>query len=65
MAKIVEDGVIMAVLQDGLSQVNENLFIDEFESAFDTQKRKLRVSFTAVNNKTSETVAIKDIWGWL
>ena len=32
MANVVDNDVIRAEMQDGLSQVDENLIIDEFES---------------------------------
>lgn len=63
MAKIVEDDVIKAEMQDGLSQVDENLIIDNFETAFETDTRKLRVNFTAVNKETAETIEIKNVMG--
>lgn len=63
MAKIVEDDVIKAEMQDGLSQVDENLIIENFETVFETDTRKLRVNFTAVNNETSEKIEINNVMG--
>lgn len=59
---IVEDEVIKAEMQDGLSQVDENLVVDNFESAFDKSARKLRVCFTAVNKETDEAIEISNEW---
>lgn len=60
MANIIEDDVIKAEIQDGLSQVDENLIIDDFEAVFEQETRTLRVSFTAVNKETSEAVKITE-----
>lgn len=62
MANIVEDDVIKAEMQDGLSQVDENLVVDNFETVFESDTRKLRVSFTAINKKTNEKIEISDIF---
>lgn len=60
MANIIEDDVIKAEIQDGLSQVDENLVIGDFETVFEKETRKLRVFFTAVNRETGETVEINE-----
>lgn len=62
MANIVEDEFIKAVLQDGATQVDENLIINECESAFEKETRKLRVYCKAVNKKTAETVEINTVF---
>ncbi len=56
MASIVEDEVIKAEMQDGLSQVDSNLAISEFETDFDSISRTMRVYFKAINKETGETV---------
>lgn len=63
MANIVEDDVIKAEMQDGLSQVDENLIIDGFKTVFESKTRKLRVSFTAVNRETAERIEINNVMG--
>lgn len=60
MANIVEDEVIKAEMQDGLSQVDENLVIDDFKCVYEKDNRKLKVSFTAVNKQTAETIEINE-----
>lgn len=61
MANIVEDDVIKAEMQDGLSQVDENLIIDNFETVFESKTRKLRIGFTAVNKETAERIEINNV----
>ena len=58
MANIVEDEIIKAEMQDGLSQVDKNLVIENFETVFEQKDRKLRVHFRAVNKETSESIEI-------
>ena len=61
MQDVIENEIIEAVLQDGISQVDENLTIDEFECDFDKKTRKLKVYFTVVNSETDETIEMQ--WG--
>lgn len=61
MANVIENEVIKAELQDGLSQVDENLIIDKFECAFEQETRILRVSLTAKNKETAETIEINEV----
>lgn len=63
MANIVEDEIIKAEMQDGLSQVDENLIIDDFETVFETETRKLRINFKAVNKETAESIEINNVMG--
>lgn len=63
MTNIIEDEVIKAVLQDGLSQVDENLVINDFETVFESENRILRVNFTAVNKETAESIEINQELG--
>lgn len=63
MANIVEDEIIKAEIQNGLSQVDENLVIENFETVFDVKTRKLRVNFTAVNKETAERIEINNVMG--
>lgn len=58
MYAIVENDIIKAELQDGLSQVDENLVIDELENAYDKKTRKMIVYLKVVNKKTGETMEI-------
>ena len=62
MANIVEDELIKAEMQDGLSQVDENLIIDNFECAFDKETRKLRAHFTANNKETDENIEVDQVF---
>ena len=62
MQNIVEDEVVKSVIQDGLSQVDENLIIDEFDCAFDATARKLRTHVKAVNKETAETIEIDSVF---
>ncbi len=61
MASVVENEIIKAAMQDGLSQVDENLVIDNFETVFESDTRILRVSFTAVNKETAESIEINNV----
>lgn len=61
MASIIEDEVIKAEIQDGLSQVDTNLLIRDFETAFDSTSRTLHIHFTAINKETSETVTMNEV----
>lgn len=63
MQNIVSDEIVKAEIQNGLSQVDPDLMIDEFECAFDTTARKLRVHLTAKNKKTQEKTEINKVWG--
>ena len=62
MATVVEDEVIKAEMQNGLSQVDENLVIDDFSTVFEKDTRKLRLHFTAVNKENGETVEINNVY---
>ena len=61
MQDVIESEIIEAILQDGISQVDENLTIDEFECDFDKKTRKLKVHFTVVNSETTEKIEMQ--WG--
>ena len=63
VSNIVENDVIRAELQDGISQVDENLTIDEFESSFDKSTRKLKVHITVRESESGETMELSEIWG--
>lgn len=63
MINIVDDEVIKAELQDGLSQVDENLTVDDFQSVYEQNTRKLIVHFAAVNSETQESIDINKVWG--
>ena len=62
MQNIVDDETVKAVMQDGISQVDENLIIDGFECAFENDKRKLRVHCSVKNKKTEETIEIDNVF---
>lgn len=63
MANIVEDEVIKAEMQDGISQVDDNLTIEGFETAFEPETRKLRVYMEVKNRDSGETIEINNAWG--
>ena len=63
MPNIVEDELVRAEIQDGLSQVDENLIVDEFECAYAAETRTLKVIATIKNKQTSETMEINEVWG--
>ena len=58
MQNIVSDEVVKSIIQDGLTQVDENLEIDEFESAFDNVSRKLRIHCTVQDKESGEIMNI-------
>lgn len=60
MANIIDDEIIKAEMQDGLSQVDTNLIVENFETVFESETRKLRVSFTATNKETAEKIEINE-----
>ncbi len=55
-----EDEVIKAEIQDGLSQVDENLIVDNFETVYESKTRKLCVHFVVVNKETAEKIDINE-----
>lgn len=57
--KQVDAEMVRLVLQEGLSQVDENLTIDEITCNFDKDTRKLYVSCVVRDKKTSETIEIE------
>ena len=61
MANIIDDEVIKAEIQDGISQVDSNLIINDFATNFDPTTRRLRVYATVINKKTSETLTIEEV----
>ena len=61
--KIIEDDVIKAELQDGISQVSDTLTIDEFESVYEKDTRKLRVHCTVKDSASGEMIEINKAWG--
>ena len=60
MANIIDDEIIKAEMQDGLSQVDTNLVVEDFETVYEKDTRKLRVSFTAKNKETAEKIEINE-----
>lgn len=63
MANIVTDEEIKDVLQDGLTQVDENLVIDEFDCVLDPKTRKMRIHLTAINSETAEEIELNEELG--
>ncbi len=62
MANVVSEEVVKSIMQDGLTQVDENLIISEFECAFDKESRKLRVYFKAINKENGENIEINKVY---
>lgn len=60
MANIIDDEIIKAEMQDGLSQVDTNLVVENFATVYESDTRKLRVSFTATNKETAEKIEINE-----
>ena len=60
MTNIIEDEVIKAEIQDGISQVDNNLIINDMVINFDHATRKLRVDVSIFNKATSETLTIEE-----
>ena len=61
MADIVDNEILKAEFQDGLSQVDENLVITEIDSVFEKDTRTLRTYFKAVNKETNETIEFNNV----
>lgn len=61
MADIVDNEILKAEFQDGLSQVDENLVITEIDSVFEQDTRTLRTYFKAVNKETDETIEFNNV----
>lgn len=59
----VDNDIIKSEIQDGITQVDENLVIDDFESEYDKKTRKLKLKFTVINSETGETAEIEENWG--
>lgn len=62
MANVISDELVKSIMQDGLTQVDEDLIISEFECAFDKETRNLRVHFIAENKNNGETVEINKVY---
>lgn len=61
MADIVDNELIKAEYQAGISQVDENLLITELSSVFEPETRTLRTYCKAVNTKTDEIIEINNV----
>ena len=61
MIDVVDNEILKAEFQDGLSQVDDNLVITELDSVFDKETRTLRTFFKAVNKETDETIEINNV----
>lgn len=62
MADIVDNEILRAEFQDGLSQVDENLIITDLDSVFESETRTLKAYFKAVNKETEETLEINNVF---
>jgi hypothetical protein len=63
MRKNIEEDVVRSEIQDGLSQVDENLLLDEVVNDFDKETRKLTTYFKATNAETNEIIETSMNWG--
>ena len=63
MRKNIEEDVVRSEIQDGLSQVDENLILDEVVNDFDKDTRKLTTYFKATNTETEEVIETTMNWG--
>ena len=63
MQKNIEEDVIRSEIQDGLSQVDENLLLDEVVNDYDKSTRKLTTYFKATNAETNEIIETSMNWG--
>lgn len=59
--KEIDEDIIRSEIQQGLSQVDENLTIEDFSCEFDETTRKLKVNFKAKNAK-GETMEVSNAW---
>lgn len=59
----IENDVIKAELQNGVLQVSEQLSVNELETDFDKQTRKLRVHCVVTDGENGGAVEISDSWG--
>lgn len=50
LGKFVDEDMIKSEIEEGLSQIDSSFSITEFSYEFDSVKRKLKVSFSAVND---------------
>lgn len=50
LGKFVDEDVIKSEIEEGLSQIDSSFSITEFSYEFDSDKRKLKVSFSATND---------------
>lgn len=55
---VVDNELLRAEFQDGVSQVSDELVITELDSVFESATRTLRTSFKIVNKETNETIEI-------
>lgn len=50
LGKFVDEDMIKSEIEEGLSQIDSSFSITEFSYEFDSDKRKLKVSFSATND---------------
>lgn len=63
MPRNIEEDVVRNEIQDGLSQVDENLVLDKVVNDFNKETRKLSTYFKATNTETEETIEATMNWG--
>lgn len=60
--RMPEEEEIISEMQDGVSQVDENMVASELEMEYNKQIRELKISFVAHNTATNETTEINEVW---
>lgn len=50
LGKFVDEDIIKTEIEEGLLQIDESFSITQFSCKFNSEKRKLEVSFSAVND---------------
>ena len=57
--KQVDEDTVRIILQDGLSQISENLVIDALSVSYEKADRKLFVSCVVRDKETNETMTVE------
>lgn len=50
LGKFVDEDIIKTEIEEGLLQIDDSFYITQFSCKFSSEKRKLEVSFSAVND---------------
>ncbi len=61
LGKGITDDMIMTQITDGLRQVDETLYLDDFKCMRDSENRKVSVSFSASNTQNT-ALTIEQSW---